>query len=96
MSDARNERIVVLLLDGLAGCEGERSHGSSMKSSEKGQVELSAGVPPGQFESRFHSFGSGIAEVDLAASVHWGEQGKFLSQQNLGGVVEIRTRHVQE
>jgi len=67
-----------------------------VKCSQEGQGPIPAGVPPRQLEGGLDRFGPAVGEED-ALRVRSGRQSRqLLGQPNLGCIVEIGPRHVDQ
>jgi len=86
----------VLFLDGFAGGQRKRPHGAPVKSAEKRDVQFAFCVPASQLKGGFHRFGTGVSEIYLFSTSSGSQSRQFFSQDDLGCVIKIRTRHVQQ
>ena len=96
MGNARHKRVVVFFLVGLAGAERKSPHRSAVKCAEKSYRLLAPRMIAGQFKCGFHGLGAGVAEEHFGFASDIGNLGQLRSEIDLGGIVEIRSRHVDQ
>ena len=96
MRNARYKRVIVFLLNGFAGRQRKGAHGAPMKGTKEGNVQLSFGMPARQLKCGFDCLGARVAEIDSLGSPPGGQGSKLFGQKNLGRVVKIGSRHMQQ